>query len=228
MLRAPLSREELPYASELYSAYSAGRLSPAYALLVETQAALRADIARDLAISEAITGTFFENESRELMAPNAFEKTLKQIEALEDGGADSLAAASSARDGLNELLALPEPLRDKALMASIGKGWSRLTRGVSRLDLSDSIAVHAHLYKIKPGSSVPRHSHHGPELTLVLQGGFSDQTGDYGPGDISYKTPQDTHQPIADDDGVCLALAVSEGGMRFTGMLGLIQKLTRK
>ncbi len=225
-MRGALSRTELPYVSELYSAYSAGQLSPAYALLVETQAAMRADISHDLAISEAIAGTFLEHERRDLMAPNAFEKALREIDALEDEVAAPDLAAKLAGEGLNELLDLPPPLRDKALEACAEKGWSRLTNGVSRLDLSGSIAVHAHLYRITPGSSVPKHSHHGQELTLVIRGGFSDEIGSYGPGDLCCKTPADTHQPVADDDGVCIALAVIEGGMRFKGVLGLIQKLT--
>ncbi|MEO1100683.1 MAG: hypothetical protein AAFW65_02440 [Pseudomonadota bacterium] len=42
--------------SELYSAYAAGCLDPAFALLVETQSALRADIADKVRQSEIIAG----------------------------------------------------------------------------------------------------------------------------------------------------------------------------
>jgi hypothetical protein len=30
---------------------------------------------------------------------------------------------------------------------------------------------------------------------------------------------------VGDDDGVCMALAVSDGGMQFKGMLGILQKV---
>ena len=210
--------------SELYSAYAAGRLSTAFSLLVQTQMALRADVRRDVEQAEAISGAFFEAEERETLSPNAFETALKRIDALEDGK-DHVQAAHLANERLTELMRLPEPLREKALEACVHGGWRRLTSGVSRLEITNKGASHSHIYRIKPGASVPRHSHHGDELTLVLEGGFTDEAGSYGPGDISLQTPHDTHQPVADDDGVCLVYAVCDGGMKFKGTLGFLQSI---
>ena len=42
--------------SELYSAYAAGQLDPAFALLLETQSMLRRDVRGALAASEAVSG----------------------------------------------------------------------------------------------------------------------------------------------------------------------------
>ena len=75
-----MSSAEPPYVSELYSAYAAGRLSPAFALMVETQAAIRADIRRDLDLSEAIAGAMLEDEEPTVMSPNAFESALRAID----------------------------------------------------------------------------------------------------------------------------------------------------
>ena len=213
------------YVSELYSAYASGRLSPAYALLVETQAALRADIRQDVLHAEAIAGAMLEAEAGEPVAPNAFEKVLQAIDRLDETEDLAVAAAARASDSLSELLALPEPVREHALEAVRTSGWRRLTGGVSRLRLSHNPAVRAHLYRIRPGATVPVHSHRGEELTLVLTGGFSDQGNRYGPGDLCRQTVRDTHKPVADEDEVCFALTVSEGGMTFKGLLGLIQKI---
>lgn len=221
-----MSAAEPPFVSELYSAYAAGRLSPHFALMVETQAAIRADIRRDLDLSDAIAGAMLEDEEPTVMSPNAFETALRAIDSMDKREEQAVRAAAGASAGLQELLSLPEPLREKALEACEAQGWRRLTGGVQRLDLGSSPAVHAHLYRIDPGACVPRHSHHGDELSLVLQGGFSDGGASYGPGDIARQTPDDTHQPVADDDGPCLVLAVSEGGLKFTGVLGFLQRLT--
>ena len=132
----------------------------------------------------------------------------------------------AAGEGLSELLALPEPLRTEAIDSCVRSGWQKLTKGVQRLDLGTNAALYAHLYRIEPGSAVPHHTHRGNEYTLVVQGGFTDAAGSYGPGDICCQTPSDFHQPVADEDGVCFALAVSEGGMKFTGLLGILQKLS--
>ena len=209
--------------SELYSAYAAGRLSAPYALLVETQAAIRPDIRAEVACAESLSGIFFEQDTGEALAPNAYERTLQAIDRLDDGE-NGRHAAQLANERLTELMDLPEPLREKALEACVGKGWKRLTGGVSRLDIATA-GGHAHLYRIKPGAAVPRHTHEGDELTLVVRGGFTDENGSFGPGDVALQTPDDTHQPVADQDGICLALAVSEGGMKFKGMLGLMQRL---
>ncbi|MEQ9317020.1 MAG: cupin domain-containing protein [Henriciella sp.] len=211
--------------SELYSAYAAGRLSPPFALLVETQSALRADIAGDVAVAEEAAGAILESEQVDRLAPNAFEKALKAIDALDDRAAE-VDAARTAGEGLTELLALPEPLRTEAIDSCGRGGWQKLTKGVQRLDLGTNSALYAHLYRIEPGSAVPHHTHRGNEYTLVVQGGFTDDAGSYGPGDICCQTPSDFHQPVADQDGVCFALAVSEGGMKFTGVLGILQKLS--
>lgn len=211
--------------SELYSAYAAGRLSPPFALLVETQASIRGDIAADVVISEEIAGAMFEEEELDRLSPNAFEKALQAIDGMDTVNAMTRAATDAGK-GLNELLALPEPLRTEALEACEQSGWQKLTKGVSRLDLASGSSEHAHLYRIEPGFSVPHHTHKCDEYTLVVQGGFTDATGSYGPGDICKQTPDDFHQPVADEDGVCIALAVSESGIRFTGFLGMLQKLT--
>lgn len=210
--------------SELYSAYAAGRLSAPYALLVETQMAIRPDVRADVACAESLSGIFLEQDEGEPLAPNAYERTLQAIDRLGEDEDNRRQAAQMASEQLTELMDLPEPLREKALEACVGKGWKRMTSGVSRLDIATP-GGHAHLYRIKPGASVPRHTHEGDELTLVVRGGFSDETGSFGPGDIALQTSNDTHQPLADTHGVCLALAVSDGGMKFKGMLGLVQKL---
>ena len=217
-------QKAVPYLSELYSAYAAGRLDPAYALLVETQAALRPDIRRDMRQAELVSGIFLESEERDMLAPNAFEKALQAIDRLEEP-ADPARAAHKASERLDELMALPEPLREKALESCMHTGWRRLTNSVSRLKINDGRSGHAHLYRISPGARMPRHTHHGDELTLVVAGGFTDESGAYGPGDVSLQTPHDTHQPVADDHGVCMVFAVSDGGMKFKGVLGLVQKL---
>ena len=69
------------------------------------------------------------------------------------------------------------------------------------------------------------HSHTGAEVTLVLSGGFTDETGSYGPGDIAIQEAGSEHQPIADDDGECMVLAVNEGQIRLTGPIGRVLNL---
>ena len=43
--------------------------------------------------------------------------------------------------------------------------------------------INVRLLRGAPGTEVGPHGHRGLEYTLVLSGGFTDETGAYGPGD---------------------------------------------
>ena len=73
------------------------------------------------------------------------------------------------------------------------------------------------LLHIKAGGEIPAHDHRGSEMTLVLQGGFSDDRGSYHPGDFIYRSHDDVHSPRAFADEDCICLAVLDAPLRFTG-----------
>ncbi|MEM9178437.1 MAG: ChrR family anti-sigma-E factor [Pseudomonadota bacterium] len=221
----PMGKATINDFGEIYSSYAAGCLDPAFCLLVETQATLRPDVQRAVARAETIAGVFFESEEMATLSAGAADKALALIDAYEAGERPVAKAVKLAGEGLDELLDLPEPLRETALHSYQTHKWQGLTQGIRRLKLDAGSEAEVELYRIEPGCTVPKHSHHGSEFTLVVAGGFSDESGSFGPGDISLKGPEDTHQPTGDMDGVCYALAVRDGGLRFTGVIGLIQRL---
>ncbi len=209
-------------AVELYSTYASGRLDPAFSLMLETQSMLRPDVRRTLAASEAISGLMLETEQPAAMKTHALQSALDLIEGIETAG-NVPGSPPGARD--MELEQLPNPLRDHAVDAFRASGWRGVAGGIARLGLDVGSDLEVELYRIEPGARVPRHSHGGQEFTLVVQGGFSDETGSYGPGDLSVNGPEDVHQPVGDPGEVCFALAVRDAGLRFTGMLGLVQRV---
>ena len=76
-----MTENAIPY-SALYAAYAAGTLDPGYALLVETQGALRQDVRRAIAMSEAAAGALLEAEAAAPMAANALDRAFAAIDAL--------------------------------------------------------------------------------------------------------------------------------------------------
>ena len=223
----PMGKATINDFGEVYSSYAAGCLDPAFCLLVETQSALRPEVARAVARAETIAGVFFETEERAAISAGAMDTALAMIDAFETGERceTRTQAATLAGEGLDELLDLPEPLRETALTSFQTNKWQGLTQGIRRLKLDAGSDAEVELYRIEPGCTVPKHSHKGSEFTLVVSGGFTDESGSFGPGDISLKGPNDTHQPTGDMDGVCYALAVRDGGLKFTGVMGLIPRL---
>ncbi|MEQ9506657.1 MAG: ChrR family anti-sigma-E factor [Hyphomonas sp.] len=210
--------------SELYAAYAAGCLDPAFALMVETQSVLRPDIRASVAVSEMIAGSLFETVPPAALSDGALDRALAAIDALDADARISVKAGRVAGEAMTEMLALPEPLRTTALDAVGKAGFKNLAHGLKRLKLDSGSGLEAELYRIMPGSRIPRHTHTGGEYTLVVAGGFTDESGSYGPGDAMYNGPENTHQPVADEGEVCFALVIRDGGLHFTGMLGLVQR----
>lgn len=219
-------------ATSLANDYAAGRLSAPLRLLVETQSALRGDVAAAIAEGEVLGGALLEAEAPAPMADNAEAIALATIEALERGAgeaaglgtaaADPVQAASSGSKWLDEILALPDPLRERVLES--GLDWRFAAPGVRRIVLMKEAGAEAELLRIEPGHGAPRHSHAGREFTLVLTGAFHDGIRRYGAGDLAAVDGATTHRPIAEAGEVCYALAVTEGELAFTGLPGLVQK----
>lgn len=104
---------------------------------------------------------------------------------------------------------LPNALRNVVLgkTAQIGK----LSR--ARINLSEG-EIHTNLLHIGAGGSIPEHTHKGFELTLLLEGTFSDHQGNYVKGDFIMLDKRHQHQPATEQG--CLCYTVANDAMHFT------------
>jgi putative transcriptional regulator len=101
--------------------------------------------------------------------------------------------------------------------------------GISYVDLPVSKAAKGYLrlMKLAAGVRLPEHGHRGGELTLVLRGGYSDEHGQYAPGDISDNDEAVRHAPVIDADGACISLVAAEAPADYSGLIPrLLQPLT--
>ena len=100
--------------------------------------------------------------------------------------------------------------------------------GVRQAILKTGPGASARLLYIPAGQSMPDHGHRGMELTLVLQGAFSDSEDRFGPGDIEIATEDLEHTPVAEAGVACICLAVTDAPLRFMGLIPrLLQPLFR-
>ena len=95
--------------------------------------------------------------------------------------------------------------------------WQRVTSSlhISHLRTGDPNYEFA-LYHIKAGGSVPKHTHQGEELTLVLDGSFSDEEGVYQKGDFLVRDAEHVHTPTATRESDCVCIGVLDAPIRFT------------
>ena len=118
------------------------------------------------------------------------------------GDADATVAATALRDA--RLRWLAPGIRHAVLLRGSAEG------GTLRL------------LRVGPGTALPRHAHRGTELTLVLEGAFSDETGRHGPGDLVEVEGEESHRPVAEEAGDCVCLVATEGRLRFGGLFGTL------
>jgi anti-sigma factor ChrR (cupin superfamily) len=70
------------------------------------------------------------------------------------------------------------------------------------------------LVRMDPGCRYPRHRHVGDEEVFVLQGGFTDEFGEWPAGSFHRFPAGSVHSPLAFAEGpACVLFAVAHGGI---------------
>ena len=209
--------------SDLLFAYAAGGASRAMGLLVETYLQLRPEARDEAALYEAMGGALLESEPEAALSEGALDAVLAR---LGDQDADEAPVNDDAPLADDDpIRAFPEPLQAAARAALAKRSWKFAGPGLRVLSLGeDDEPSDVSLLRIQPGHGAPRHTHRGAEVTLVVRGAFRDETGRYGPGDVSIASPELTHRPVAEPGETCYALAVTNAPLQFTGPLGWVQR----
>lgn len=199
----------------MMAAYAAGTLPNAFSLVVATQVSMSAEARATLQAHEAVGGIVLE---------------------------DSTAVALSGDMKTNLLSMLDDPVVPEPVYARKGvypapvmealKGreprWKTLGMGVKQDILAEDEFGSVRLLYIPPEQAVPDHGHNGLELTLVLQGSFSDETGHFGVGDVEVADETLEHTPIAGAGEPCICLAATDARLKFNAFMPrLLQPLFR-
>ncbi|MDB5441497.1 MAG: transcriptional activator ChrR [Caulobacteraceae bacterium] len=195
---------------------------PALRLIAQTAASFHPDEDQARALPLAVGGALLDAEAAAAVAPGALEAVLARIDGIEK------VEAGPRDERLAEVLTLPAPVRDAAL-ESLAKGriWKKPVKGIHVLDLPVGGEAHTILIRVEPGYGPPVHHHGGYEYALVLTGAYHDGHALYRAGELHVAPPDLKHRPVAQPGEVCYVLGATYGsGLRFAGLLGLLQKLT--
>ncbi len=194
----------------LLMAYSAGSLPEAFSLTVATHISMCDDCRARLGAYDTVGGALMEDSDVAQLAPDSFEATMARIA---NGTAQPIPAPGRRLNGL------PAPLQDYIGGDLDAVKWRSVGMGVKQAILPTSKDATARLLFIPAGAAVPDHGHRGTELTLVLQGAFSDESDHFGSGDIEIANEEMNHTPVADIGADCICLAATDAPLRFKGML---------
>ena len=195
---------------KILMAYSAGKLSEAFNLVVATHISLCDECRVTMSSFDVLGGVLLESEIVEDITAPDLQATMALIEATVP------AARVTAPRQPTET---PFPLS-----AYIGESldaikWKPVGMGVKQAILKTSAAATARLLYIPAGMAVPDHGHGGTELTLVLRGAYSDETAQFKRGDVEIADEDMHHTPVADTHSDCICLAVTDAPLKFSGVL---------
>lgn len=219
-----MSRHPAP--DELLLDYAAGVLPEGPALAVALHVALDPVSRRVVERLRAVGATLAEDDAAlhggsgaDDLGDAALEQVLTRLDAVP---LEAPSAVPAPRPGFGWA---PAPLRPYLA----GKDWKRAFGGFEEIRIGlhgDSHRVS--LLRLAPGKGLPQHRHVADEFTIVLQGGYTDNTGNYGVGDFAVGPGPNDHEPIADPGEPCIALIVVEKPIVLTGVWGrLLNPLVR-
>lgn len=197
------------------AALASGRAEPALRVFVDTLMNLRGISEQE---GEVFSAALLEAETPVAMSPSALDMAFA---AIERGGLPKPAKALA----YPELGGLPADLLDLVRTAEAKRGWAYAGPGIRRLDLGAEGPLKLEVIRLDAGRSTPWHTHKGLELTLCVHGEFSDNIATYGPGDFSVTDGTVRHQPRAHPGAPAYALAVTDAGLKFEGVLGALQRI---
>ncbi|MCX7561137.1 ChrR family anti-sigma-E factor [Sulfitobacter sp. F26204] len=199
----------------LLAAFAAGVLEHPFALVVASHISMCLDCRATFEAHLAIGGAVLESGATAVLSSDLKGATLSQLDH------PVTPRPEYGRKGI-----FPSPVVE-ALKGQTPR-WKSLGMGARQSILSQGSEGSVRLLYIPPGQAVPDHSHNGMELTLVLQGSFSDSTGRFGVGDLEVADHSLEHSPKADDGAACICLAATDAPLRFAALLPrLLQPLFR-
>lgn len=203
---------------DILMAYSAGTLPEAFSLMVATHISLCDTCRAQLETFDAVGGAMLEEDAVAL-DEDSLEATFAAI------AADRPEEARKPRVSCG---VLPAPLQDYVGGDLSAVKWRPVGMGVKQAILPTAKGATARLLFIPAGAAVPDHGHNGTELTMVLQGAFSDEIDSFSRGDVETADEDVNHTPVADISEDCICLAVTDAPLKFNSLIPrLVQPLLR-
>jgi len=201
---------------DLLLAHAAGRLPEPVGLVVATHLALTPSRREAYREYEALGGAMLDDLPPAELSGGSFDRLLARLDDNREPSGTERANAAGPKDHVTDP-DLPAPLRTYVHGRLADLPWKHYG-GVSEAALPlDESVYRARLVVLKAGKAVPKHTHDGQEITVVLKGAFNDGIGRYARGDIAIADAHVDHQPVADAAEDCLCLTVTDAPLRLTG-----------
>lgn len=197
--------------SEMLAAYSAGSLPLSNALCISAHVEMCEECRANMARLDCLGAHVFNDLKPVSVNDDLKDSVLSLLDGVEISPPENAINRPRSEDipyCLSQFI--PESYDDLE--------WTRFSPSIRRSFLcTDGNGAQLALVRIKPGGSTGYHTHMGDEVTMLLKGAFSDESGLYQKGDFVLRDSRHTHRPVATKDGECICLTVVDAPIQFTG-----------
>jgi putative transcriptional regulator len=199
---------------ELLLDYAAGAMSSAEALLMEMHIQACAECRKASDAAMAIGGSLLDTIEPAHLPPSLFQQTLQAIDALD------MSPAMPVRQVPAFAAKWPSPLRRHLATSPLAK-WRKLPAGFRALRVPFKDTSSRVWIMDAPGGRGPlRHGHVADEWTVVIEGGFTDETGTYAAGDFALMGSGAEHTMIAEPGEGCVCAILIRENARYLTLTG--------
>lgn len=203
--------------TETLADFAAGRMDEARAIVIATHAALCSDCSNAIADFEALGAICLDAIEPVETAPDALEKILARADSAANVAIPETMRGDIAPEKRLPLSAYLAGELDEVNWRPVAPGFSQ-----SVIEAQGYRKGVLRLLKIAPGVKMPRHSHKGEELTLILRGAYEDEIGEFGVGDLADLDGEHTHTPTAIGGEPCICLIATGAPLSFKTLTGKI------
>ncbi|MEM7650740.1 MAG: ChrR family anti-sigma-E factor [Pseudomonadota bacterium] len=207
--------------------YAAGNLDEAQNLIVATHLTFSERARQFVEDCEAMGGALIETQCEPVaMQAEALNNVLDKLDAFTEHSGNTLEENLITPVDFD----IPTPLKSSLRGDKHRKAqWNMLFPGMKAFDINlDCKESVARFMKADPGLKSPHHSHNGMEITLVLDGAFSDETGAYKRGDMIVTDDTCHHTPIACETRGCTCLVVTSAPVKLHGIASVLNPFLKR
>ena len=200
---------------ELLIRYAAGSLTPAMSFVIATHIKHCDTCQAQQNSLEAFGGVSIESCPDSEMTDRAFEALMGIIDDDDVIPAPSVEEYALASDY--------QPLLERLVNKDYDNvEWQHVAKKISHAELEiDDNNNKIELLKFGAGAKIPSHTHKGNEFTVILEGSYTYEIGEFVAGDFIHLSDNHHHRPVAGKEG-CVCIAVTDAPMHFTGPIGPI------
>ncbi len=203
---------------DLILEYAAGAASPPDALVVACHLVLCPVCRARVAAAEAAGGALLHDAPPGEVSAHVRAATLARL----DEAVPPAPPLTGDPDGI-----LPAPLAAHVGAFSALR-WRWRFPGVHEVPVPVTHeGMPARLFQLADGGVVPPHQHVGRETTLVLTGGFTDDSGHYTRGDVCARDEEGVHRQVIDRGEPCVVLVAADGPFLPRSLYAWIASVTR-